>query len=270
MKCAPGRTSGNTRLANCSGGILAGSLANTGEPLRLRTGRTLGKIHRPGILSGDPLAGYSAGSTSGLLLGYSAGSSYAADELLWRDRATRDTRRDPVAGCSGAILGGIHWRAALVGYSLASSSDNTLAGIHWPAALLGYLAGFLGELLWDTERDTWRDQLASRSGGILGGIHWRAAPVGGLLDFMLESAFHPVSPASCRAGNPWGNLILRDPGETQVFSRQAQKALENYVVWRGWFSIRFGCWFGGAACFIEFDLVVWRGRLFHLAWIGGG
>ena len=77
----------------------------------------------------------------------------------------RDTRRDPLASRSGGILGGIHWPAAL----LASRSGGILGGIHWRAALAGYSAGSTGEPLW---RDTWRDPLASRSGGILGGIHW--------------------------------------------------------------------------------------------------
>ena len=47
----------------------------------------------------------------------------------------RVTRQDPLASYSGifsGMLGGIHWRAALVGYS----------------------AGSTGELLWDTQRDT--------------------------------------------------------------------------------------------------------------------
>ena len=60
--------------------------------------------------SGSILAGDSARSTG---KGYSAG----------------DARRDPLAGCSGGILGGIHWRATLAQYS----------------------AGSTGELLWDTQ-----------------------------------------------------------------------------------------------------------------------
>ena len=47
-------------------------------------------------------------------------------EQLWRD-----TRRDPLASCSGGILGGIHWRAALAGYwvvewcrSIANADSN--------------------------------------------------------------------------------------------------------------------------------------------------
>ena len=206
MKCKPdsarGGTLSKTRLASCSGGVLAGS---TGEPLRLNTGRILGRIHRQGILSGirrDPLASYS---------GIQAGATGA---LLWWD-----TRRDPLASYSGilsgilggthwctalAILGGIHWRATLPGY-LAGSTGELLwdtGGSHWRAALVGYSARSTGELLWDTQaestgallwrysagstgellcRDTWRDPLASHSrilSGMLGGIHRRAALVG--------------------------------------------------------------------------------------------
>ena len=89
---------------------------------------------------------------------------------------------------SGGILGGIHWRAALAGYSagstgeplwrdtrrdpLASCSGGILGGIHWRAALAGYWAGSTGEQLW---RATRRDPC---SGGILGGIHWQAALAG--------------------------------------------------------------------------------------------
>ena len=53
-----------------------------------------------------------------------------------------------------------------------------LGGIHWRAALVGYSAGSAGEVLWDTQRDARRDSLAGCSGGLLGGIHWRAALVG--------------------------------------------------------------------------------------------
>ena len=134
-------TLSKTRLA----GYWRDPLANTGEPLRLDTGRILG-----------------AGSTG---------------EPLWRD-----TRQDPLASRSGGILGGIYWRAALAGYSagstgeqlwrdtrrdpLASRSGGILGRIHWRAALAGYSAGSTGEQLW---RDTRRDPLASGSGGILGG-----------------------------------------------------------------------------------------------------
>ena len=85
-------------LASYSGGILGGihwraslaeySAGSTGEPLWQNTRR-------------DPLASGSAG--------YSAGST--GEPLWW------DTRRDPLASSSGGILGGIHWRAALAGYS---------------------------------------------------------------------------------------------------------------------------------------------------------
>ena len=112
-----------------------------------------------------------AGSTG---KGYSAGRSVgSAGKLLWNTQ--RDTRRDPLAGCSGGILGGIHWRATLAGYragsdplaSCSGRSGEILGGIHW--------AGSTGQLLW---RDTRPDPLASRSGGILGGIHWQAALAG--------------------------------------------------------------------------------------------
>ena len=80
------------------------------------------------------------------------GSSYSGTgELLWDTQ--RDTRRDPQAGCSGGILGGIHWQAALAGYSAGSTGEPLL-------------------------RDTRRDPLASCSGGILGGIHWQASRAG--------------------------------------------------------------------------------------------
>ena len=172
------------------------------------------RIHWPAAL-----AGYSAGSTGeqlwrdtrrdplAALAGYSAGST---GELLWRD-----TRRDPLAAlagysagstsCSGGILGGIHWPAALAGgdagYWAGSTGEPAGGRIHWPAALAGYSAGSTGEQLWrDTRWDPlascsgwrgcgilggihwraggWPDPLASRSGGILGGIHWRAALAG--------------------------------------------------------------------------------------------
>ena len=129
--CAPGGTLSKTRLASCSGGILAGS---TGECWRDAPARCWPDTRQ------DPPA---------------------------RD-AQRDTWRDPLASYSGilsGILGGIHWRAALAGYSagsLASRSGGILGRIHW--------------------RDTRRDPLASSSGGILGGIlggiHWRAALAG--------------------------------------------------------------------------------------------
>ena len=139
--CAPGGTLSKTRLASCSGGILAGS------NWRILASR-----------SGLILAGYSAGSIGkGYSAGYSAGST---GEVLWRD-----TRRDPpaLAGC-----GGIHWRAALAGYSAGSTGEQLWRDTGrdtWRDPLA----------LW---RDTGRDPLASSSGGILGGIHWRAALAG--------------------------------------------------------------------------------------------
>ena len=98
--CAPGGTLSKTRLASCSGGHWRDLLANTGEPLRLDTGRILGRIHRQGILSGILGGIYWRAA----LVGYSAGST---GKVLWRD-----TQRDPLASysgiLSGGILGGIH------------------------------------------------------------------------------------------------------------------------------------------------------------------
>ena len=114
--CPPGGTLSKTRLASCSGGIHWRILASR---------------------SGSTLAGYTAGST---------GKGFSA-------------QRDPLASFS-AILSG------------------TLGGIHWRAALVGYSAGCTGEPLW---RDTRRDPLASHSGmlsGMLRRIHWRADSAG--------------------------------------------------------------------------------------------
>ena len=69
---------------------------------------------------------------------------------------------------SGSILAGLS-------RILGGMQSGMLGGIHWRAALVGYSAGCTGKLLW---RDTRRDLLASYSrilSGILGGIHWRAA-----------------------------------------------------------------------------------------------
>ena len=132
-------------LASRCGRILGGGI-QWRAAVASRSSEILGRIHWRAAL-----AGYSAGSTG---------------EPLWRDTrrdllassSGGDTRRDPLASCSGGILGGIHWRAALAGYSAGSTG--------WRAALAGYSAGSTGEQLW---RDTRRDPLASCSGGILGG-----------------------------------------------------------------------------------------------------
>ena len=79
-------------LARRSGGYSAASTASTGEPLW----RDTWAIHWRAAL-----AGYWAGST----------------DQLWRD-----TGRDPLIS-SGRILGGIHWRAALAGYSAGSTGE---------------------------------------------------------------------------------------------------------------------------------------------------
>ena len=192
-------TLSETRLASCSGGILARS---TDECWR-RSG-SAGYLARQGIgiLGGIHLRGHSAGSTellcdtqrdarrdplAGCSGGILGGVHAPLDPLLWDTQ--RGTRRDPLAGCSGYILGRVHWRAALAGYSAGSTGEQLwrdtrwdplasrsggILGIHWRAALAGYAAGSTGEPLW---RDT-RDPLASRSGGILGVIHWRAALAG--------------------------------------------------------------------------------------------
>ena len=172
--CAPGGASSKTRLASCSGGILAGS---TGEcwratPPARDTQRDTRRDTRR-----DPLASYSE-ILSGILGGIrwrAALVKYGGtSELLWRVFGGiirsgilggihwRDTWRDPPASCSGIlsrILGGIHWRA---------TRRDPLAGCSGGM-------GSTGESLW---RDTGRDPLTSCSGGILGGIHWRAALAG--------------------------------------------------------------------------------------------
>ena len=153
-------------LASRSSSILAGYLAgSTAKDAQ----RDLGGIHWRATLIYS--AGYWAGSTGALLwwgtwlasyslAGYLAGST---GEPLWRETwlaklLWRDTGSDPLS-CSGGILGGIHYRAALT----------------------GYCAGSTGEPLWrDTRQDPgeqllagyWRDPLASCSVGMLGGIHW--------------------------------------------------------------------------------------------------
>ena len=122
--CGPGRALSKTRLASCSrdtGGI-------HGKCWRAAPAR-----YWPGTRQDPPArdtqpAGYLAGSTG---------------ELLWA------TQQDALAGCSGGILGGIHWRATLA-----------------------------GELLW---RDTWRDPLASYSG--------MAGSTGGLLSFKIGGIY---------------------------------------------------------------------------------
>ena len=192
--CASGGTLSKTRLASCSSEFWRDPLANTGEPLRLDTGRILCRIHRQGW---DPLAIY-AGILSGILggihwlAGCSAGST---GEPLWRDtrrdplasgstcqQLWRYTRRDPLAELFGGIL--VHCRTPLAGYwtgstggivwrdtgPLPDSSGGILDGIHWQNCLAGYWAGSTGGLVWrDTGRDTGRNPLAELFGGILGG-----------------------------------------------------------------------------------------------------
>ena len=134
-------------LASRSGSILVGySAGSTGKGYSAgcsarSTGELLWDTQRDARR--DPLRAALVGAT---VAGYSARST---GEPLWRDGFTgeqlwRDTGRDPLASCSGEILGGIHWRAALAGYSadaLASCSGGILGGIHWRAALAGYWVG---------------------------------------------------------------------------------------------------------------------------------
>ena len=107
--CAPGGTLSKTRLASCSGGIMAGS---TGECWRAAPARFWPDTRKDPPARDtqrdtwrDPLASYS-GILSGMLGG-----------IHWR-----------AASYSGGILGGIHWRAA----------GGILGAIHWRAALAGY------------------------------------------------------------------------------------------------------------------------------------
>ena len=207
--CAPGGTLSKTRLASCSGGILAGS---TGECWRAAPARYWLDTWQ------DPPARDTQRDTwRGLLVSYSGilgGIHWLSwnTQLLWQD-----TRRDPLINCG--ILGGIHWLSWNTQLwrdtrQLPLIDCGILGGIHWQAtdellpgsasysaALVGYSAGST-ELLWQNSAgstlryssgysagstggllwwDTWRDPLASRSGdtrrdplascfgGILGG-----------------------------------------------------------------------------------------------------
>ena len=147
--CASGGTLSKTRLASCSSEILAGS---TGEYWRAAPAR-----YWPDTLQDPPAR---VGSTG---------------DLRWDTQ--RDTRRDPLAG---GMLGGIHWRAALAGYSAGSTGERIhlpaalaiySAGIHWRNCLAGYWS--TAGLLW---RDTGRDPLAELFGGIR--VHCRTPLAG--------------------------------------------------------------------------------------------
>ena len=166
--------------------------------------------------------------------------SRSTGELLWDTQ--RDARRDPLAGCSARILGGIHWRAALRDTwrdPLASSSGGILGGIHWPAALAGYSAGSTGQQLW---RDTWRDQLASCSGGILGGIHWRAALAGYWVGVWCRSIANTDS--NIKSNNPFlsgGENTTLKQMEANVFSAPTNRKREfNTIGGRLFFCFFFG------------------------------
>ena len=170
--CAPGGTLSKTRLASCSGGILAGS---TGEYWRAAPARYWPDTRQDPRR--DPLASYSGGMLGGIhwratLAGhtpsYSGLLSGILDGIHW--------------GCSGGTLGGNHWRATLAGCSAGSTG-----GLLWwdtrRDPLASYSGGTYPDQLWATQRDTRRDPLgllwwdtrreplASRSGGIIGRMH---------------------------------------------------------------------------------------------------
>ena len=177
--CVPGGTLIKTRLASCSGDT-------GGIHWRILARR-----------SGSILAGYSAVSTS---KGYSRDPrrDTSTGEQLWRD-----TRRDPPASRSGGILGGMHRRAALAGYSAGSTRQLLWRDTRRdpPASCSGGIsADSTGKLLW---RDIGRDPLASCFGGILGGIHRRAALAGnsaGSTGKQLWRDTRRDPPASCSGG----------------------------------------------------------------------
>ena len=101
------------------------------------------------------LAGYSAGATS-----------YSGSE--------GDTWRDPLAGCSGGILGGIHW-------------------------LAGNSAGSTGKLLWDTQRDA---ALVKYSAGSAGELLWQDTGWGrGVEASQTRIPTYNLTTPSCRVGN---------------------------------------------------------------------
>ena len=112
-----------------------------------------------GLLGRMASAGYSAGSHHKLCLGSQLQRLRLSQVLT--SPARRGSEKCPwpwLASCSGGR------RATLAGYSatgrdpLASCSGGILGGIHWRAALAGYWAESTGEQLW---RDTRRDPLAS-------------------------------------------------------------------------------------------------------------
>ena len=114
----------------------------------------------------------------------------------------RDTRRDPLASRSGKILGRIHWRAALAGYSAGSTGEPL-----WRDTQQDPLPSSSGGILGGIEqlgRDTRRDPLASRSVGKLGGIHWRAALAG----FWAGAWCRSIAPVG------WGRILSREPGKS--------------------------------------------------------
>ena len=129
------------------------SAAGKLPPLASRTGQLLpGSIGK--ILGSTGQLGYSAGSTgrgcSGGILG---GIHWQVALTEFCEPLWRDTRRDPLAS---GILGGIRW----------SRSGGILSGIHWRAALAGH-SGWRAALAGHSV-----GQLASCSGGLGEGVVW--------------------------------------------------------------------------------------------------
>ena len=190
-----------------------------------------------------------------------------------------------LTGWSGGILGAIHWRATLAGYSGILS--RILGGMHWDAlagcsgGMLGGWAGSTGELggihwragpahwrawalstgglLWDTQRDTRRDALAGCSGGMLGGIgilHWR------------DTGQDPLASRAGSTGErvpPTGEPLWRDTGRYPLASCSNIKSNNPFLL-GGEKRITVSGWFCRVAdpCFFFFFLGV-RGTTDHSA-----
>ena len=118
---------------------------------------------------------------------YTTPPSILPEQLGSRRVSRQSGSPSELSGMLSRILGGIHWRAALVGNSAGSTGDTRRDPLAWGTQrdtrrdpLPGWFGGMLGrsgrilstsELLW---RDTRRDPLASSSGGILG-ARWPVA-----------------------------------------------------------------------------------------------
>ena len=141
------------------------------------------------------------------------------------------------------ILGGIHWRATLTGYSAGSTL--------WISA--GYLAGSTGGLLW---WDTWRDPLA-------GGMHWLAKCTGKLLwDTQRDTALVGYSAGS--TGKPLWRNTLHWQAALAGYSRSSGGILGStgeplYCLdtWQGPLASRSGGILGG---------IHWRAALGEIHW----